>query len=247
MKRYRNLTDGASTQRPIGALLRRPSQEARRRVHEDLLANGFEDIHPAHLNVLEHPDPRAIRPTDLARAAGMTKQAMNHLLRQLEALGYIERRSLPEERGTALWLTARGEAAVQLIRKSAQALEEEWREQVGGSRYKELRELLVHLNASLAPCTTIVPPADGSHRLPSYAPGTLSPPESTATPARPTAPPRSTTKPRAPTRSSPPPRASSRPPRATRSSAPPPRAPRIAAPPRTTRRPPTKGRPRSGP
>jgi len=61
----------------------------------------------------QYPGPRGARPIDLAATAGTTKQVMNHLLGQLDTLGFIERR----ERGS-IWLTAKGERATAEIRRA---------------------------------------------------------------------------------------------------------------------------------
>jgi DNA-binding MarR family transcriptional regulator len=136
----------------IGALLRRPVGVLRRRILEGLAARGFGDLHSAHLNVFQHPGPRGLRPTELAAAAGMTKQAMNHLLGQLESLGYVERRPLtPGSRGVAIWPTHRGEAAIKAIRSVISGVEGEWAAAMGADRYRTLRALLVDLNSVVEP------------------------------------------------------------------------------------------------
>lgn len=149
MGEYRNFTRGSSPPL-VGALLRQPLQAVRRRILADLAEKGFDDIHPAHLNVFQHPPPRGARPSDLARASGMTKQAMNHLLGQLTELGYLERRPLEVGgAGTSVWLTDRGEDAVRVMRKAVTAVEAEWAEALGKRRFAALRELLVELNERL--------------------------------------------------------------------------------------------------
>jgi DNA-binding MarR family transcriptional regulator len=134
----------------VGALMRRPFQLVRRRAHDALVRAGFDDLHPAHLNVFQHPGPRGIRPSELARAANMTKQAMNHLLGQLVELAYIERRPLPDgERGTLIWATARGEAAMKVMREAVLEVEASFAAKLGPKRFQELRELLVALDEML--------------------------------------------------------------------------------------------------
>ena len=49
-----------------------------------------------HMAVLQFPGPDGVRPGTLAERAGMSKQAMNQLLRSLEGLGYIVRSDAPE-------------------------------------------------------------------------------------------------------------------------------------------------------
>jgi DNA-binding MarR family transcriptional regulator len=138
------LTKNAS--RPlVGALLRRPFMEVRRQIHADLVEAGFADMHPAHLSVFQFPGPDGRRPIELAEAAQMTKQAMNHLLGQLTALGYLVRE--PIKRGAQVRLTPRGRAAVRAIRESVLRIEERWRTSLGAERYEQLRLLLLDLNA----------------------------------------------------------------------------------------------------
>src|SRR5262245_31077905 len=93
----------------LGALLRIPLDVIQRRIVDALHAHGFVDLGPAHLPVLRYPGPEGKRPVELAAEANMSKQAMNYLLGQLEALGYLERRRDPEDgRSRAVYLPARG-------------------------------------------------------------------------------------------------------------------------------------------
>lgn len=145
------MTKSATQSRPLlGALLRRPWQTLRRRIHRELLARGFGDLHPAHLHVFQHPVPRGTRPSDLARNAEVTKQAMGHLLAQLEALGYLRRGPLPgDRRTTGIWLTARGERVVREIRRVVMDVEAEWAQHLGRRRLEALRRLLADLDGRL--------------------------------------------------------------------------------------------------
>ena len=73
----------------IGALLRVPAQAIHRRIIRELNAAGFEELRVPHMAALQFPGPDGVRPGVLADRAGMSKQAMNQLLRSLDALGYI--------------------------------------------------------------------------------------------------------------------------------------------------------------
>ena len=65
-----------------------------------------------HMAVLQFPGPDGVRPGTLAERAGMSKQAMNQLLRSLEGLGYIVRSDVPNEgRARIIRFTKRGRAA----------------------------------------------------------------------------------------------------------------------------------------
>src|SRR5215471_3241591 len=82
----------------LGALMRMPVDEIRRRMLEALHEQGFEDLIPAHLIVLRWPGPDGLRPVEVAEQTGMSKQALNYLLGQLEEGGYLERVADPEDR-----------------------------------------------------------------------------------------------------------------------------------------------------
>ena len=96
----------------IGALLRVPAQAIQRRIIKELNAAGYDELRVPHMAVLQFPGPDGVRPGALAERAGMSKQAMNQLLRSLESLGYISRSDAPDEgRARIVRLTRRGRVA----------------------------------------------------------------------------------------------------------------------------------------
>jgi len=145
-------TDGIAEREPlgpplIGALLRMPVDVVRRQMIDRLHAHGFADIDPAHLIVLRYPGPQGKRPSDLAAQLGMSKQALNYQLGQLERRGYLERRPDPDDqRSRRIVLTRRGVAAAHVIRDAVAELETLWARELGEKRYAQLRGLLVDLN-----------------------------------------------------------------------------------------------------
>jgi DNA-binding MarR family transcriptional regulator len=131
----------------IGALLRVPFEQVRRRMLERLYEEGFDDLDAAHLNVLQYPGPQGMRPSDLAARLHISKQALNYLLGDLERCGYIERRPDPDDlRSRRIALTRRGVAAGHVIREAVSDTERDWSEQLGARRFDQLRSLLVELN-----------------------------------------------------------------------------------------------------
>jgi DNA-binding MarR family transcriptional regulator len=131
----------------IGALLRMPWEVVQRRMLDRLHEQGFGDIDVPHLNVFRYPGPEGARPSELAARLGMTKQAFNYLLRELERLGYLERR--PDEddaRSRRIVLTDRGWALVPVIREAVAEVEQDWARELGPKRFAQLRTLLVELN-----------------------------------------------------------------------------------------------------
>jgi DNA-binding MarR family transcriptional regulator len=131
----------------LGALVRRPAEAVHLRLLREAKEAGFTDLVPAHLAVLRYPGPNGRRPSDLAAEVGITKQAMNYLLGQLEQLGYLERRDDPDDlRSKRVHLTARGEELRQAIRRTVLRIEEELAAELGEADYAQLRALLVRLN-----------------------------------------------------------------------------------------------------
>jgi DNA-binding MarR family transcriptional regulator len=131
----------------VGALLRRPAVVVRHEVMASLRDAGFDDVLPAHLGVFQHPGPDGQRPGVLARRTQASKQAMNHLLHQLETGGYISRVSHPDDRRTrVVRLTPRGWEAVGVINETMARLEKEWWGALGDQTYTGLAEALERLS-----------------------------------------------------------------------------------------------------
>ncbi len=127
----------------IGALLRVPGQAIHRRIINELNAVGFTDLRLPHMAVLQFPGPDGVRPGILAERAGMSKQAMNQLLRSLEAIGYIVRSNAPDQgRGRLVHFTERGHAAYSKIHEILLDIEREWRAELGPRDFAELKRLL---------------------------------------------------------------------------------------------------------
>jgi DNA-binding MarR family transcriptional regulator len=131
----------------IGALLRMPWEAVQRRMLERLHERGFADLDAAHLNVFRYPGPQGARPSELAARLGISKQALNYLLGELERLGYLERRPDPDDqRSKRVALTRRGTSAIGVIREAVGEVETAWAQQLGPKRFDQLRGLLIDLN-----------------------------------------------------------------------------------------------------
>jgi DNA-binding MarR family transcriptional regulator len=127
----------------IGALLRVPAQAIQRRLIAELNAAGFDDLRVPHMAVLQFPGPDRVRPSALAERAGMSKQAMNQLLKSLESLGYLVRSDAPDEgRARIVRVTRRGRAAYAKIHDILREIERDWSAELGPARFAELKELL---------------------------------------------------------------------------------------------------------
>lgn len=131
----------------IGALLRLPWEAVQERILERLHSQGFADFDASYLIVAQYPGPQGQRPADLAGRLRISKQALNHLLGQLERRGYLTREADPEDgRSKRIRLTARGTRAALVIREAVAEMEDAWARQLGPRRFAQLRTLLQELN-----------------------------------------------------------------------------------------------------
>jgi DNA-binding MarR family transcriptional regulator len=127
----------------IGALLRVPAQAIHRRLINELGAAGFAGLSLPHLAVLQFPGPDGVRPGMLAKRAGISKQAMNQLLRSLERLGYIVRSDLQNEASArVVRFTRRGRAIDAKMIEILRDIEREWSAELGPKRFAQLKDLL---------------------------------------------------------------------------------------------------------
>ena len=132
-----------TTQMLIGALLRVPAQAIQRRIIKELNEAGYDELRVPHMAVLQFPGPDGVRPGTLAERAGISKQAMNQLLRSLESLGYISRADAPDEgRARIVRLTRRGRAAYLRVHDILRDIESQWSTELGTANFALLKELL---------------------------------------------------------------------------------------------------------
>jgi DNA-binding MarR family transcriptional regulator len=82
----------------IGRLLQLALRDFQTRCAEKLHARGYTQLSATHLTILSYIDPTGTRIVTLAERAGMTKQSMGDLIRELEVHGYIERSPDPHDK-----------------------------------------------------------------------------------------------------------------------------------------------------
>ena len=130
----------------IGALLRVPAEAIHRRIVHDLNAAGFKGLSLSHMAVFRYPGPDGVRPGVLAERAGMSKQAMNQLLRSLEGCGYLVRRDAPDEgRARIVRFTRRGRVAYAKAHDILRDIEREWSMVLGPRYFTQLKDLLLRV------------------------------------------------------------------------------------------------------
>ncbi|HEY1531148.1 MAG TPA: MarR family transcriptional regulator [Galbitalea sp.] len=111
---------------------------------------GFAGVTPAFASFLVLLDAAGARPTALAQRAGITKQAVSQLVRELEARGYVEQ--IPDSTDTRAKLARLTEQGVALQAACAEIkheLQSVAVEKLGTLRVARLQQDLVDLAAAL--------------------------------------------------------------------------------------------------
>ena len=113
-------------------------------LQEHLVAAGFVDHRVVHHNVMAHVTYDGIRLTELAERAGITKQAMSELVRDLLQLGYLRTRPDPEDgRAKLITFTTRGRQAVDAATGAFRSIDRALAEQIGPQALEALRHSLL--------------------------------------------------------------------------------------------------------
>jgi DNA-binding MarR family transcriptional regulator len=142
--RKSRLADANADESPpyVGALLRQSLEHVRARIEADLRSAGFTDLQPAHLAVFSFPPPDGARPSDLARRIHMSRQATNHIIGQLEAMGYLERRAERKGERRRIYLTPRTWGMVKIAHATLLEIQGEWAADIGPDRFGDFMTTL---------------------------------------------------------------------------------------------------------
>jgi|SRR5215475_9069827 len=127
-----------------------------RRLGAELGVRGLRDypeLRGSHRRLLQMIPANGIRITDLARMAGMTKQALGEFVDWLEERGFVRSGKDPADgRVRLVTRTAAGDAAAATAARAIAAVERDWRKDIGAQRYDAMKEALRDLGRdSLGP------------------------------------------------------------------------------------------------
>jgi DNA-binding MarR family transcriptional regulator len=92
--------------------------------------------------VFSFPPPDGVRPSDLARRIRMSRQATNHIIGQLEELGYLERRAAKKGERRLIYLTARSRGMVKVAHATLLKIQAEWAAEIGADRFDDFMKVL---------------------------------------------------------------------------------------------------------
>jgi DNA-binding MarR family transcriptional regulator len=120
--------------------------ELTQRIHEGVVARGFEGVRPAHGFAFVRLAPDGATVTDLAAHLGVTKQAASQLVEELVRRGYVERRPHPgDARARLVVLTELGWTCTRAAEEAAVDAVRPWAELLGESEVRVLCDRLVRI------------------------------------------------------------------------------------------------------
>ncbi|MER6983111.1 MarR family winged helix-turn-helix transcriptional regulator [Streptomyces carpinensis] len=109
------------------------------RIHEGVVARGFEGLRPAHGFAFARLAPDGATVTELAAHLGVTKQAASQLVDEIVRKGYAERRPHPgDARARLVVLTERGWACTRAAEEAAAEAVRAWVEVIGEEEVRAL-------------------------------------------------------------------------------------------------------------
>jgi DNA-binding MarR family transcriptional regulator len=130
----------------LSAALLAVAGELTQRIHEGVVARGFEGMRPAHGFAFARLAPDGATVTDLAAHLGVTKQAASQLVDELVRKGYVERRPHPvDARARLVVLTDLGGAGPRAAAEAAADAVRAWGELLGESEMRALRDRLLRI------------------------------------------------------------------------------------------------------
>ena len=132
----------------LAAQLRQASEATHDYVFTCLRESGFADLRQSHFDLFRFPGPHGVTPTQLANHVGLSKQALNPLLKELENWGYLTRvHDQKDRRRRTLQLSARGLELVTAIREALENLETRTRTLLGATRFEDLLEAISEIRS----------------------------------------------------------------------------------------------------
>lgn len=130
----------------LSAALLATAGELTRRIHDGVVARGFEGLRPVHGFAFTRLAPDGATVTDLAVHLGVTKQAASQLVDELVRKGYVERRPHPgDARARLVVLTARGWGCARAAEEAAADAVRPWGEVLGVEEVRALHGRLLRI------------------------------------------------------------------------------------------------------
>lgn len=133
----------ASESTPLNVLLETAREWIERTILAQLPGLGFTGITAPHLRLFSNLACGVTSASDVARAMGITRQAVNKTVKEMEAEGYLTLAPDPERRNAKnIVMTARGGALAIAARELLAEAEAQLAGKVGDAAYRQFAQVL---------------------------------------------------------------------------------------------------------
>jgi DNA-binding MarR family transcriptional regulator len=152
-------------QKPFIALVDRANRALQADVVRSVHRNGHPEIKPAHNMVFGTLSRDGSRAAEMATRAGITRQSMGEVIRELADLGILEMRPDPDDRrAKVVTYTEHGRRVAGHAYEHLQELERRFAAEFGEREYEIARDVLARLVDLLDQWAAEAPDADRSSR-----------------------------------------------------------------------------------
>ena len=130
----------------LGRMLLKLERGFTRQVLAKLASDNITGITLRHFVVIPYVDDNGIRAVEIARQAGISKQAVSKLVDELVEKGYLELKPDPTDgRALLVYMSDKGSDFLKLAIKYTEQVEKEWAKQVGDKNYAIMKSSLAIL------------------------------------------------------------------------------------------------------
>lgn len=130
----------------LGRVLLKLERQFTQQVLSKLAEQGITEITLRHFVVIPFVTDVGIRSVEIAKKAGVSKQAVGKLVEELEGYGYLEVRPDPNDgRASLIFLSDKGEHFLQTAIESTNILEKQWQQLIGAKRFNNMKQALIDL------------------------------------------------------------------------------------------------------
>lgn len=130
----------------LGRILLKLERQFTQNVLSKLAAEGITEITLRHFVVIPFVTDEGIRSVEIAKKAGVTKQAVGKLVEELEGFGYLEIKSDPNDgRASLIFLSDRGRHFLRTAIESTKVLENQWQQLISIERFNSMKKALIDL------------------------------------------------------------------------------------------------------
>lgn len=133
-------------QQPLGRFLITLFRQFEDELVEELRKRGYRSVIASDFNVLRFVDPQGISAVEIARLAGITKQAVSKQIAKLERAGFLKRKAHPtDQRARIVVFTKKGEKLLTNAIVIIQAIEDRYISLIGAREVNRLKKKLGQL------------------------------------------------------------------------------------------------------